>query len=63
VHRAFRVLMPLAAAALLASSALAAPSVGSKAPDFSAQELNGKTFRLSQFRGKSPVILNFFSIT
>jgi peroxiredoxin len=63
VHRVLRVLPSLAAVVLLVSSALAAPSVGSKAPDFTAKELTGKTFRLSQFRGNSPIILNFFSIT
>jgi peroxiredoxin len=58
-----RALPSLAAVVLLASTALAAPSVGTKAPDLAAKELNGKTFRLSQFRGKSPIILNFFSVT
>lgn len=63
MRRILRALPPLAAALLLASSALAAPSVGSKAPDFTARAMSGKTFRFSQFRGKSPVIVNFFSIT
>ena len=58
-----RALPPLAAAVVLASRLLAAPAAGSKAPDFTAKELNGKTFRLSQFRGQSPIILNFFSVT
>jgi hypothetical protein len=58
-----RLLAPMAVVAALVSSALAAPTVGSKAPDFTAKELNGKTFRLSQFRGSRPVIVNFFSTT
>jgi peroxiredoxin len=57
------VLLPLTAVLALASSVLAAPTVGSKAPDLTAKELTGKPFRLSQFRGQSPVIVNFFSTT
>ena len=63
MHRLLRALPVLAAALALASGVLAAPSVGSKAPDLTAKELNGKTFHLSQFRGQSPVIVNFFSTT
>jgi peroxiredoxin len=63
VRPMLRALPSLAATVVLASTVLAAPSVGTKAPDFTAKELNGKTFRLSQFRGKSPIILNFFSVT
>jgi peroxiredoxin len=58
-----RMLPPLAAALALASGVLAAPSVGGKAPELVAKELNGQTFRLSQFRGQSPMIINFFSTT
>jgi peroxiredoxin len=58
-----RALPVLAAAVALASGAMAAPPVGSKAPDLTAKELNGQTFRLSQFRGQSPVVVNFFSTT
>jgi hypothetical protein len=57
----YRVLPVVAAAALLASSALTAPSVGSKAPELTAKELSGKAFRLSQFRGSSPAVVNFFT--
>ncbi len=56
-------LPPLAAVLALASSVVAAPSVGSKAPELTVKDLNGKPFHLSQFRGKAPVILNFFSVT
>ena len=62
MYRLLRVL-PVLAAVMMSSSAVAAPTVGSKAPELSAKELSGKSFRLSQFRGKSPVILNFFSTT
>ena len=63
MYRTIRALPALAAALLLSSATLAAPTVGSKAPELAARELNGKPFRLSQFRGKSPVIVNFFSTT
>jgi hypothetical protein len=63
VHRPLRVLPLLAATALLAVGALAEPTVGSKAPELRAKELNGKAFRLSQYRGKSPILLNFFTTT
>lgn len=63
MHRVTRVLPVLAATALLAVGALAEPKVGGKAPEVAARELNGKAFRLSQFRGKSPVLLNFFQTT
>ena len=63
MDRMLRALPALAAGLALASGVLAAPSVGSKAPELTAKDLNGKIFRLSQFRGQSPVILNFFSTT
>jgi hypothetical protein len=63
VLRMMRVLPAVAAMAMLTSQLIAAPSVGSKAPELSAKELNGKPFRLSQFRGRSPVVVNFFSTT
>jgi hypothetical protein len=63
VHRLLRA-VPMAAAVLtLAAGVLAAPAVGTKAPDLMAKELTGKAFRLSQFRGQSPIIVNFFSTT
>lgn len=63
MRRLLHVLPVLAATILLSAGAIAAPSVGSMAPDFTARALTGKTFRLSQFRGKSPLIVNFFSTT
>ncbi len=35
---------------------------GKPAPDFSLKDLNGKTVRLSAFKGKSPVLLDFFAM-
>ena len=63
MNRILRALIPLGAAAALASGVVAEPAVGTKAPDLSAKELSGKSFRLSQFRGPSPIIVNFFSTT
>jgi len=37
------------------------PEVGSLAPDFALPDLNGKVVRLSEFRGKKPVFLNFWA--
>lgn len=34
--------------------------VGDSAPDFSLEGSDGKTYTLSQFKGKKPVILAFF---
>lgn len=46
---------------LLASSQLtAAPQVGEAAPDFEVPGSDGNTYTLSQFKGKSPVVIAFF---
>jgi len=34
--------------------------VGEQAPDFSLPASDGKTYTLSQFRGKQPVVIAFF---
>lgn len=34
--------------------------VGSEAPDFELSDASGKKYRLSDFRGKSAVVLEFF---
>jgi hypothetical protein len=47
--------------ALLTPAALAELKPGDKAPEFSLKDLKGKTIKLSQFRGKSPVLVNFFA--
>ena len=36
------------------------PDVGSVAPDFSAPGTNGKTVKLSDYKGKKTVVLAFF---
>ena len=47
----------LSLAALLAATTIyAAPEVGSKAPDFSVKDTNGKTESLSQYKGKYVVL-------
>ncbi len=48
------------AAAALGSQFTAALEVGDKAPDFSLQASDGKTYSMSQFLGKKPVVIAFF---
>lgn len=50
----------LGAAALLASAAGTALEVGDKAPDFTLQASDGKTYSLSDFVGRQPVVVAFF---
>lgn len=38
-----------------------APRIGALAPDFALKDVNGKTVRLADFRGKNPVFLNFWA--
>jgi peroxiredoxin Q/BCP len=51
-------------AALLAAAGMNASAaelkIGMKAPGFSAQDQNGKTIQLADFRGKSTVVLYFY---
>jgi peroxiredoxin len=51
----------LVGAALLAPGALAELSPGSKPSDFGIKNLQGKSVRFSQLRGRSPAIVNFFA--
>ena len=44
----------------LANVGNAEVKVGDAAPDFSLQGSDGKTYRLSDFRGKRPVIVAWF---
>lgn len=46
----------LAAAVLLSVAAGAAPKTGDMAPDFSAHGADGKTYKLSDFKGKNVVL-------
>jgi thioredoxin-dependent peroxiredoxin len=59
MHRAALALLGLA---LMAGSASAADElkVGDKAPDFKLQGSDGKTYQLSDFKGKQAVVLNWF---
>lgn len=50
----------LGAVAMLASSVGMALEVGDKAPDFTLQASDGKTYSLSDFAGKQPVVVAFF---
>lgn len=36
------------------------PPIGTLAPDFELKDSSGKTYKLSEFRGKKNVILEFF---
>ena len=47
------------AAALVASTAAAAPQVGEMAPDFTLPGTDGKSYTLSELRGKHVVIAFF----
>ncbi len=53
-------LAALLAAVALGSQFAAALEVGDKAPDFSLQASDGKTYSLSQFLGDKPVVIAFF---
>jgi len=44
----------------LLSSTASALEEGDKAPDFSLQASDGKTYSLSQFLGEKPVVIAFF---
>ena len=46
----------IATAALVALGAQAAATVGQPAPDFALKDTNGKTVRLSDFKGKHVVL-------
>jgi cytochrome oxidase Cu insertion factor (SCO1/SenC/PrrC family) len=50
-----------AAVFCLASAATAQLPVGTTAPEFSLRDTNGQTVRLSQFRGKRYVLLDFWA--
>ncbi len=46
--------------ALTGEIAAQGPEVGSEAPDFELKDSQGNTFRLSDYRGKKAVVLEFF---
>jgi peroxiredoxin Q/BCP len=57
-----RAAVALLGTALVAGTALAAEElkVGDKAPDFELKGSDGKTYKLSDFRGKKPVVIAWF---
>lgn len=54
------VLAAFVAAVALGGQFAAALEVGEKAPDFSLQASDGKTYSLSEFAGQKPVVIAFF---
>ena len=62
-YRLTRVMLSaLVAVMALGSQLAAALEVGDKAPDFSLQASDGKTYSLSEFSGDKPVVFAFFPI-
>ena len=60
-YRLTRVMLSaLLAVMALGSQLAAALEVGDKAPDFSLQASDGKTYSLSEFSGDKPVVIAFF---
>ena len=60
-NRLTRVLLSaLFAAVALGGQFAAALEVGDKAPDFTLQASDGKTYSMSQFVGNKPVVIAFF---
>ncbi len=59
-----RVVVLLVLASLVSSfgltSAQGSVDVGEEAPDFELSDSNGKVYKLSDFRGKNAVVLEFF---
>jgi peroxiredoxin len=51
----------LALAAVVLMPAAAKPARGDMAPDFTGTALDGRKVSLSDFRGKNPVLLNFYA--
>jgi hypothetical protein len=51
----------VAATTLAASAATAQLKTGTKAPDVGLTNLQGKKVKLSQLRGNSPALVNFFA--
>jgi|TARA_B100000809_G_C15086784_1_gene511757 peroxiredoxin Q/BCP len=53
-------LSALVAVIALGGQIAAALEVGDKAPNFSLQASDGKTYSLSQFQGEKPIVIAFF---
>ncbi len=52
--------LALLAGGLTGLNAMAAPAVGEAAPDFTLKASDGKTYKLSDFRGKQAVVIAWF---
>jgi peroxiredoxin Q/BCP len=55
------VVAPDAYQCMRAAAATRAPAVGEMAPDFSLIGSDGRTYRLSDYRGKQAVVLTWFA--
>lgn len=60
MNLAQRLLVVVVSLGVLAMRAVGAPAVGDAAPDFSLQASDGKTYKLSEFRGKKGVVIAWF---
>jgi len=64
MKRAFTLFASAALAAMLSAQNITPPKttlkVGDEAPDFTLTDTNNKPVKLSDFRGKKPVVLAFF---
>ena len=54
------VLLLAASAALMAQAGKTTLKAGDTAPEFNLRGSDGKSYTLSQFKGKNPVVLAFF---
>jgi len=59
--RSWLLLGALLAGVLVGVSAATALEVGEKAPDFTLPSTTGEKISLSQFQGKKPVLIEFYS--
>jgi peroxiredoxin len=46
---------------ILSAAAVSAQDVGSRAPDFTLQDMDGKTFKSSDYFGKQPLLIDFWA--
>ena len=62
--KSVRMFFSLAVLLILSSYSFAQkmPEVGTKAPNFTLQDASGKSYTLSDYIGKSPVVIYFYCI-
>ena len=60
--KTLHLLFVLLVAGLLEQGIALAVTVGKPAPDFTLQSTTGKAIRLSQFRGKKVVLIEFYGV-